>query len=431
MTQTEKTLAHYAVMRSLERSPQTFKQLLESCHSLFPDQLASLLGEMETNHFVWRDGEEYALDGSIPNRWRRLYADWNENLDRAYTSLSAIMGRIHLPHCLDYEWWFTHSGREKVVELLLHNNPLPTPESLVFLGSPLFGAFASALLPESKIYILDKSDATLETIKKDVDSERVHLIHYDAEKSLPQELVGSADMVFFDPPWYVDYYDLFLRRSMQLSYGRYATVAFVLFPLLTRPASLQERKKVFEIAMSYGLSLVSMETHVAHYYTPQFEQETLVRKGIEAKNWRRGDFAVFISDGTRLPENIALRVEEGQWRELIVSKVKVKVRVKDENPDIYIAPELLDFTDGHVALPTVSRRDPIRKEIDLWTSTQRGFKIKGGRAIWKIVEGIRDNLSFEKIFESIRREYPNATIPELEKPAVEVVWRELQSHLGG
>ena len=218
---------------------------------------------------------------------------------------------------------------------------------------------------------------------------------------------------------------------MQLSYGRYATIAFVLFPLLTRPASLQERKQVFEIAMSYGLSLVSMETHVAHYYTPQFEQETLVRKGIEAKNWRRGDLVVFISDGTHLPENIALRVEEGQWRELIIGKVKVKVRVKDENPDIYITPELLDFADGHVALPTVSRHDPIRKEIDLWTSTQRGFKIKGWRAIWKIVEGIRDNLSFEEIFESIRREYPNATIPELEKPAVEVVWRELQSHLGG
>lgn len=431
MTQMEKTLAHYAVMRSLERSPQTFKQLLESCHSLFPDQLTSLLDEMEVNHLVRRDDEEYTLDGSVPNRWRRLHADWNENLDQAYTSLSAIMRRIHLPHCLDYEWWFTHSGREKVAELLLHNNPLPTPESVVFLGSPLFGAFASALLPESKIYILDKSGATLEAIKKDVDSERVHFVHYDAEEPLPQELVGIADMVFFDPPWYVDYYDLFLRRSMQLAYDRYATVAFVLFPLLTRPASLQERKQVFEIAMSYGLSLVSMETHVAHYYTPQFEQETLVRKGINAKNWRRGDLAVFISDGTRLPENIAMHVEEGQWRELIVGKVKVKMRVRDENPDTYISPELLDFVDGNVAFPTVSRRDPVRREIDLWTSTQRGFKIKGWRAIWKIVEGIRDNLSLEEIFENIRRDYPNATIPESERPAVEKVWRELQPYLGG
>ena len=431
MTQTEKTLAHYAVMRSLECSPQTFKQLLESCHSLFPDQLMSLLHEMEINHLVRRDGEEYALDSSVPNRWRRLHADWNENLDRAYTSLSAIMGRIHLPHCLDYEWWFTHSGRERVAELLLYNNPLPTPESVAFLGSPLFGAFMSALLPESKVYILDKSGATLETIKKDVDSERVSLVHYDAEDPLPRELVGIADMVFFDPPWYVDYYDLFLRRSLQLAYGRYATVAVVLFPLLTRPASLQERKRVFEIAMSYGLSLVSMDTQVAHYYTPQFEQETLAGKGIDAKNWRRGDLAVFISDGTRLPENIALRVEEGYWQELIIGKIKVKVRVKDENPGTYISPELLDFSDGNVALPTVSRRDPIRKEIDLWTSTQRGFKIKGWKAIWKIVEGIRDNLSLEEVFESVRQEYPNVSIPESEKSAVEKVWRELRSYLGG
>ena len=101
MSQPEKTLTHYAVMRSLERSPQTFKQLLESCHSLFPDQLASLLHEMEKNHFVQRDGEEYMLDISVSNRWRKVHADWNENLDRAYTALSAIMGRIHLPHCLD------------------------------------------------------------------------------------------------------------------------------------------------------------------------------------------------------------------------------------------------------------------------------------------------------------------------------------------
>lgn len=431
MSQTEKTLAHYAVIRSLERTPQTFKQLLENCHSLFPDQLLSLLNEMESNHLICRDGEEYALDSSFPNRWRKIYADWNENLDRAYTSLSAIMERIHLPHCLDYEWWFTHSGRERVAELLIHSNQLPAPETVVFLGSPLLGAFASALLPESQIYILDKSEAALEAIKEDVSSERVHLVHYDAEGPLQKELIGISDMVFFDPPWYVDYYDLFLRRSMQLSFSRYATVAFVLFPLLTRPTSLQERKQVFEIAMSYGLSLVSMETQVAHYYTPQFEQETLASKGIDAKNWRRGDLAMFVSDGTRLPENIALRVEEGRWLELIVDKVKVKVRMKDENPNAYISPELLDFADGNVALPTVSRRDPIRSEIDLWTSTQRGFKIKGWKAIWKIVEGIRDNLSLDEIFESIRREHPNATIPESEKSAVEKAWRELQSYLRG
>jgi len=229
----------------------------------------------------------------------------------------------------------------------------------------------------------------------------------------------------------VDYYDLFLRRSVQLEFDRYATVAFVLFPLLTRPASLQERKRVFEIAMEYGLSLVSMESHVAHYYTPQFEQESLAGKGIEAKNWRRGDLVMFISNGACLPENIALSVEEGQWQELIIGKIKVKVRVNNENSETYIAPELLDFVDENIVIPTVSRRDPIRSEIDLWTSTQRGFKIKGWKAVWKIVEGIQRNFEPEAIFESIRQAYPASIIPDSEKQAIEKVWRELRLYIGG
>ena len=119
--------------------------------------------------------------------------------------------------------------------------------------------YHSALLPESQIYILDRSSATLEAIKESVDPERIHLVLYDAEEPLPQDMIGIADMVFFDQPWY------------------WITMTF-----------------------------------------------------------------------------------------------------------------------------------------------QRGFKIKGWRAIWKI----------EEIFESIQREYPDAVIPESEKPAVEKVWRELRSHLG-
>ena len=77
MLQPEKTLAHYAVIRSLERSPQTFRQLLESCHSLFPDQLLTLLHEMEISRLVRREGDEYALDPSVPNQWRKIHADGN------------------------------------------------------------------------------------------------------------------------------------------------------------------------------------------------------------------------------------------------------------------------------------------------------------------------------------------------------------------
>ena len=428
MNQT-KTLAHYAAIRALERDPHNFTQLLESCHSLFPDQLSLLLKEMTESHLIRKEDENYILDASVQNRWHKLHVDWQENLDRAYESLSAIMGKIHLPHCLDYEWWFSHSGREGIAEILLHRNPLPVPETIVFLGSPLFGAFVSVLTPESRVYILDKSKATLDVISGNVDKNRVSLIHYNAEYSLPQELIGVADMVFFDPPWYVDYYNLFLRRSVQLSFGHYSTVSFVLFPILTRPASLQERKQVLEFALSYELSLFAMESHVAHYLTPQFEQETLKQKGIDAKNWRRGDLAVFISEGNRLPENIAQRLEKDEWIEFLVGKIKIKLRVKDENSDIYITPEILDVRNKNSDFPSVSRRDPLRGEIDLWTSTQCGFKIKGYKVMCKIIEGIKNNLSATEIFGNVKQSFSASVVPNSALQDIENALHELHQYI--
>lgn len=182
--------------------------------------------------------------------------------------------------------------------------------------------------------------------------------------------------------------------------------------------------------MSYGLSLVLMESHVAHYYTPQFEQESLKEKGIDAKNWRKGDLAIFISDGARMPENITQRVENGEWMETLIGKIKVKVRVKDEDPNIYVAPELLSFAERNIIIPSVSRRDPLRNEIGLWTSTQRGYKIKGWKVIWEIVEGIKKNLTIEEIFENVRQTYTALTIPDSARQDVENIWRQLLEYLG-
>lgn len=48
-------------------------------------------------------------------------------------------------------------------------------------------------------------------IKKNILNKNISTIHYNAENKIPNELIGIADMVFFDPPWYPEYYDLFMR----------------------------------------------------------------------------------------------------------------------------------------------------------------------------------------------------------------------------
>ncbi|MDD3190962.1 MAG: hypothetical protein PHI66_04720 [Candidatus Pacebacteria bacterium] len=430
MTQNGQTLIGQIIIGALEKSPRNFNRILEICHSTFPDELETILVGMENDGIVIRSEDEYKLDPSIPNLWNTIQNDWQENLDRAYKASSDIMTNIHLPHCLDYEWWFTHSGRQDLAYKLINHSLLPVPKCIAFLASPLLGAFISSLVPETEVYILDRSKTTLDTIGKTLDNKNLHLIHYDAENPLPTKLIGIAQMAFFDPPWYVEYYELFMRRCMQLTYGNYATVAMVLFPVLTRPNSLQERRQVIETAMSYDLSLINIEPQVAHYLTPRFESEVLNKKGINVKNWRKGDLALFFSDGSRLPENIATKIERFQWKEALIDKVKIKVKIKDENRNVYIAPEILTVHGSDAILSSVSRRDPFRDEVDLWTSTQRGFKIKGWKVIWKIIEGMQDGVTTtEEMVARVQESYPDVEVPDSVYAEVEKVWNQLKEHI--
>ena len=336
----ERALIGPVVVGALERGPHTFDELLARCSSLQPDKLQSALDILERQGVIRRVNGEYALGHAHRNARARFQADWAENLDRAHDVLSKIMECIHMPHCLDYEWWFSHTSREELAMRMLCAGELPLPNSLAFLGSPIFGAFASQLLPEQEVFILDKSAATLEAIDATVRSPRLHLVHYDAEQPLPEQYVGIAEMAFFDPPWYVDYYDLFLTRCAQLLYGHFAVIGAVLFPTLTRPNALDERMEILESAKRLGLGLASLQPQAAEYLTPQFERESLIRKGVTAKNWRKGDLAIFLSNGTVAVDNVAVTVELDRWEEVVVGRIKVKVRVLPEEQNDYVAPTL-------------------------------------------------------------------------------------------
>lgn len=182
--------------------------------------------------------------------------------------------------------------------------------------------------------------------------------------------------------------------------------------------------------MSYGLSLLNVEPQAAHYLTPRFEYESLNKKGINVKNWRKGDLVLFLSDGSRLPENIAVKVEKFQWKEAIIGKMKIKVKIKDENPNVYIAPEILTVHGDDAILSSVSRRDPFRNDVDLWTSTQRGFKIRGWKAIWKIIEGMQDCVeTTEEMVNRVKEFYPGVDIPDSVYKDVEKVWGQLKEYI--
>ncbi len=198
-------------------------------------------------------------------------------------------------------------------------------------------------------------------------------------------------------PWYVEYYDLFAKRALQLTHGHISTIANIVFPTLTRPQSMAERSHYFmKMTQSYKLQLVELQSDAASYMIPFFEEKALEKQRIKLNNWRTGDMAIFLNNGDILPQNKAYPIEKHLWEEHVIGKVKIKVR-KNASETGYVKPEILNSTDEQAVVSSVSRRSPARKDIDLWTSTHIGLKIKGWKTISLMLSGIAKGQTFDDI----------------------------------
>lgn len=395
-TNTYNELVERAVLKRLQQNPASLTDLLQHTHSIFPDELLKILSTMQENgQIILSKDHTYRQIQQLSSNQKRLLKH------QAEEKIHNLMHDLHLPHCLDYEWWFDAKTHASLLNKLETKSQTNAPEHMVFLGAPIFGAYCAMMNPNRKITILDKSASTIDVLKKHLSNPKHRAIVYNAEDPLPKALIGQADFVFFDPPWYVEYYDLFAKRALQLTHGHISTIASILFPTLTRPQSMAERSHYFmKMTQSYKLQLVELQSDAAIYMIPYFEEKALDQKQIRLGNWRTGDMAIFLNNGTVLPQNKAYPIEKNLWEEHVIGKVKIKIR-KNAGETGYVKPEILKSTDEEAVVSSVSRRSPTRKDIDLWTSTHVGLKIKGWETVSVILAGIGQNHSFDEISQTI------------------------------
>ena len=385
-----------AVLKRLQQKNASLTDLLKNTHSIFPDELLKILSKMIQNgQIIQNKNSTYQLLNPQHIQHKLLLKH------KADEKINLLMKDLHLPHCLDYEWWFEAKTHAALLQKLEEKSQTHEPSHMFFLGAPIFGAYCAMMNPNRKVTILDKSASTINVLKKYLTNPSHQAIVYNAEDPLPKHLIGKADFIFFDPPWYIEYYDLFAKRALQLTYGNISTIASILFPTLTRPQSMKERSHYLtKMTNSYKLQLVELQADAATYMIPHFEEKALDQKQIHLNNWRTGDIAIFLNNGTVLPQNKAYPIEKNLWEEHVIEKVKIKIR-KNNKENGYIAPEILKSTDEKAILSSVSRRSPIRKDIDFWTSTHIGLKIKGWKTISLILSGIAQQQSLDKITHEI------------------------------
>jgi hypothetical protein len=118
--------------------------------------------------------------------------------------------------------------------------------------------------------------------------------------------------------------------------------------------------------LELGLEVRAEEDGALEYATPPFERRAFHSSNIGLPaTWRRGMLLRLekVSEPVRRP--VATRPEAEEWDDVTYDGVRFRVRLRPG--DLHGDPVLRPAVEGAI-LPSVSRRDPRRAAVDVWTS---------------------------------------------------------------
>ena len=289
-------------------------------------------------------------------------------------------GRMPLPHPLDYDWRFTPS----TVVLLWQLAGVRTApkEPIILMGVPSIADDIDLRGSGRPVTLLERNAATVEALRS---KGQVEVIVCDvARDTLPPI---DATTIVADPPWYEADTISFLWSAAAMCRTR-GIVMLSLPPLGTRPSIAGERARIGEAAAGFGLELVSVHPGILRYLTPFFEWNALRASGVIGPSLalRRGDLAIFARNGRAAGTPRPLAPDEGRWIEESLGRTRFRLR---EDVRAGFSDPVLRSMVANDVLPTVSKRDPRRAEVDVWTSGNRVFQCQGTSVLAAIIAAVR------------------------------------------
>jgi len=287
--------------------------------------------------------------------------------------------RFPVPHPLDYDWRFTESSRDLLLQRAL--SVTGSADHVILLGAPtVFRAAVERQFPR-RITLVDRngyidgpqfSSAPLTVITTDITRDPI------------PSVVGR--LAITDPPWYEEYGRAFLWAAAQMVESG-GTVLLSAAPAGTRPGIEEEWGRTKEFASSIGLEFISAQ-QVLRYRMPPFERNALRAAGyIDVEHdWRPGVLWTFTrTDSRSSVVRPYVPSSRDEWIERCLSGVRFRVRRSSK--EAKVDPRLGSIVPGDI-LDSVSRRDSRRNEVDVWTSGNRIFRCTGTNILVSILDAI-------------------------------------------
>jgi hypothetical protein len=274
---------------------------------------------------------------------------------------------LPVPHPLDFDWRFSAEAGLRILDVC--REVAGEAEHMVLLGTPSLLPVVRARGLRSHVTFLDSNDATIDCLGPLYPEVRM------VKCALGSDPVPDlcSTVVIADPPWYPEYMADFIQASaVVLKLGGLLLLSCP--PAGTRPGISREMCDLLSAAEALGLDLVRAIPSMLPYTSPLFEVNALSAASVPTvpRDWRRGDLAVFrLARESSLPRALTRVNSSDQWKEVTVYGVRIRVKTEREGDDMK-SPALVSVVPGDI-LPTVSRRDPRRRLVSVWTSGNRVF----------------------------------------------------------
>ncbi len=295
------------------------------------------------------------------------------------------------PHPLDYDWRFDRATTKTLVDLVM--TECYSQGSVLLIGAPSVFIELSRRKNAPYTTLIDGSSELIDYLNRLGLPKSLKAIACDLMSDSLWEPDRQINIVVCDPPWYTEYYAVFLAQaSYATSIG--AIIAVSLLPINTRPRAIQDRWEIIEIAHKLGLHIQHIESAKVRYQTPGFEAASLYSAGINTNgDWRQGDLVIFRKTDNPTQKTVldilasarSYTGEDREWAEILLGTYKVKLRGPFDDYDSQPAVISIEKED---TLPTVSRRYAGRKAVDIWFWDNRVFGLKGKASFWAALHTI-------------------------------------------
>ncbi|HEC92320.1 MAG TPA: putative methyltransferase [Candidatus Atribacteria bacterium] len=286
------------IMLNILRGIDSFDKLLQICHGIYPTELRRLLNELKNEGLIKEENNLFVVDKNYIKSLSIINVN-TLNIEEINKEFSKLYYELPTPHPIDYEWRWDLNSVENLFKAIINEKPFNNLK-IAFLGAPTAAIYFSIAKKlenlDLELTLIDRNEEIIRYINNHkILNSQIKTILHDLQYDFRNQL-GKFDVIVMDPPWYEDFYKVFISRASTILQPESGLIYSSLFPINTRPNAVYERIEILEIFTKSGLSVLSLTPSFFKYETPHFESKSLAVSNVKLENnWRYGDLVILQS----------------------------------------------------------------------------------------------------------------------------------------